>query len=239
MDTTLFCKTFKKDILVMQIYVDDIIFGSTNALLCKGFVESMQAEFERSLMGELKFFLGIQINQHSEGTYIHQRKYIRKLMKKFNLSGCKKAKNPMHPTCILEKEKVSTKVNQKLFRGMIGSLLYLTTSRLDILFSIYLCAHVQSDPKETHLTIIKRIFRYLKGNTNLGLFYRRSSEYKLVSYYDADYVGDRIKRKSTFGSCQFLGDNLISWSNKRQSTIELSTAEAEYVAASGCNTQIL
>ena len=139
-----------------------------------------------SLMGELKFFLGIQIDQRSEGTYIHQSKYTRELLKKFNLSDCKPAKTPMHPTCILEKEEVSSKVDQKLFKGMIGSLLYLIASRPNILFSVCLCARFQSDPRETHLTFVKRIFKYLKGTTNLGLFYRKSSEYKLVGYCDAD-----------------------------------------------------
>ena len=100
----------------------------------------MQAEFEMSLMGELKFFLGIQINQTPEGTYIHQSKYVKELMKKFDLSECKPSKTPMHPTCILEKEEVSKKVEQKIYRGMIGSLLYLTASRPDILFNICICA---------------------------------------------------------------------------------------------------
>jgi len=109
---------------------------------------------------------------------------------------------------------------------MIGSLLYLTASRHDILFSVCLCARFQSDPRESHLTIVKRIFRYLKGTTNLGLLYKKSSYYKLVGFCDADYVGDRIERKSTSGNCQFLGDNLISWASKRQAIIALSIAEA-------------
>ena len=122
MDTTLFCKSVKNDILVCQIYVDDIIFGSTNPSLGRKFAKCMKAEFEMSLMGELKFFLGIQINQTPEGTYIHQSKYVRELMKKFDLSECKSSKIPMHPTCILEREEVSKKVEQKVYRGMIGSL---------------------------------------------------------------------------------------------------------------------
>ena len=145
----------------------------------------------------------------------------------------------MHPTCILEREEVSKKVEQKVYRGMIGSLLYLTASRPDILFNVCICARFQSDPRESHLTAVKRIFKYLKGTTNLGLFYRKSSGYSLVGYCDADFAGDRVERKSTSGSCQFLGENLISWSSKRQSTIALSTAEVEYIAAAGCSTQML
>lgn len=104
---------------------------------------------------------------------------------------------------------------------MIGSLLYLTASWPNILFSIFLCARFQSDPRESHLTTVKRILRYLKGTTNVGLFFRRSKDFKLVGYCDADFAGDRVERKSTSGSCQFLGENLISWYSKKQSTIAL------------------
>ena len=110
MDTTLLCKSFKNDILICQIYVDDIIFGSTKASLGKEFAKTMQAEFEMSLMGELMFFMGIQINQTPEGTYIHQSKYVKELLEKFDLSECKLAKTPLHSTCIMEKEEVSKKV---------------------------------------------------------------------------------------------------------------------------------
>ncbi|KAK2436294.1 hypothetical protein QL285_021296 [Trifolium repens] len=133
---------------------------------------------------------------------------------------------PMHPTSNLSKEEIDTKVDQKLYRGMIGSLLYLTASRPDILYSVCLCARFQSDPRESHLTAVKRIFRYLKETTNLGLLYKKSLDSKLVGFCDVDYAGDRIERKSTSGNCQFIGENLISWASKRQATIALSTAEA-------------
>jgi len=130
----------------------------------------------------------------------------------------------MHPTCILSKEDTGTKVDQRLYRGMIGSLLYLTASRPNILFSVCLCARFQSNPRESHLTAVKRIFRYLKGTTNLGLLYRKFLDYKLVGFC---------------GNCQFLGENLISWASKRQATIAMSTAEAEYILATSCCTQLL
>jgi len=102
-----------------------------------------------------------------------------------------------------------------------------------------LCARFQTDPRESHLTVVKRIFKYLKGTTNLGLLYRKSLYYKLVGFCDADYSGDKIERKSTSGNCQFLGENLISWASKRQATIAMSTAEAEYISAASCCTQLL
>lgn len=117
---------------------------------------------------------------------------------------------PIYPTSNLSKEESSTKVCQKLYRGIIGSLLYLTTYRPNILFSVCMCARFQLDPRETHLTIVKIIFRYMKGTTNLGLLYKKSLDYKLVGFCDADYVRDIIGRKSTSGNYQFIGENLIS-----------------------------
>jgi len=146
---------------------------------------------------------------------------------------------PLHPTCTLSKEDIGTKVDQKLFRGMIGSLLYLTASRPDILFSVCLYARFQSDPRESHLTAVKRIFRYLKRTADLGLLYKKSLDYKLVGFCDVDYAGDKIERKSISGNCQFLGENLISWARKRQAIIALSTIETKYISAASCCTQLL
>jgi hypothetical protein len=127
----------------VQIYVDDIIFGSTNASLCKEFSKLMQDEFEMSMMGELKFFFGIQINQCKDGVYVNQSKYTKELLMKFKLEDCKEMNTPMHPTYTLSKKDIGSKVDQKLFRGMIGSLLYLTASRPDILFIVCLCSRFQ------------------------------------------------------------------------------------------------
>jgi len=132
--------------------------------------------------------------------YVHETKYTKELLNKFKLEDCKEMNTPMHPTCILSKEDTGTKVDQKVYRGMIGSLLYLIASRPYILFSVCLCARFQLDPKESHLTVVKRIFRYLKGTTNLGLLYKKFLDYKLVGFCDVDYAGDRIERKSTSGT---------------------------------------
>jgi hypothetical protein len=122
---------------------------------------------------------------------------------------------------------------------MIGSLLYLTASRPDIMFSTCLCARFQSDPKESHLIAVKRIFRYLKGTPNLGLWYPRESDFSLIGYSDSDYAGCKIDRKSTTGTCQFLGNRLVSWASKKQQSVSTSTAEAEYIAAGSCCAQLL
>ena len=122
---------------------------------------------------------------------------------------------------------------------MIGSLLYLTASRPDIIFSICLCARFQSCPKDSHLSAVKRIFRYLNGSKNVGLWYPRNDCFDLVGYSDADHAGSQLNRKSSSGTCQFLGNSLVSWFSKKQNCVALSTAESEYVAAGSCVGQIL
>ena len=135
-DTTLFLKKNKHDLLVVQIYVDDIIFGATNKNLCECFAKDMQNEFEMSMMEELTFFLGLQVKQNKNGIFINQEKYIKDMMKKFEISAVKEMATPMSPTTKLDKDERGKYVNQKLYKGMIGSLCYLTSSRLDIMFSV-------------------------------------------------------------------------------------------------------
>ncbi|GAV56658.1 hypothetical protein CFOL_v3_00200 [Cephalotus follicularis] len=137
----------------------------------------------------------------------------------------------MSITTKLDKDENGKEVDQKLYRSMIGSLLYLTASRPDIMFSVCLCARFQSSPKESHLIAVKRTFRYLAYTPLLGLFYSNDSLFNLHAFSDADYGGCKLDRKSTSGTCQFLGNSLVSWFSKKQNSVALSTTEAEYVAA--------
>ncbi|KAH9750253.1 hypothetical protein KPL71_013814 [Citrus sinensis] len=230
-DTTLFVKHKNQDILIVQIYVDDIIFGSTNELLCKDFSSRMSQEFEMSMMGELKYFLGLQIKQNEEGIFINQAKYVKDLLKRFGYDNGTTKSTPMSTTIKLDKDEKGKEVDIKTYRGMIGSLLYLTASRPDIMFSVYLCARFQSCPKESHILAVKRIFRYLIGTINLGLWYPRGTHIDLTCYSDADFAGYKVDRKSTSGTCHFLGHSLVSWFSKKQNSVALSTTEAEYIAA--------
>ena len=238
-DTTLFIKRMNKEMIVVQIYVDDIIFGSNDQTMCDEFARLMQKEFEMSLMGELTYFLGLQVKQTSTRLFVSQEKYTRELLIKYNLKDLKGKSTPMANGVKLDADEKGAGVDQKQYRGMIGSLLYLTASRPDILFCVCLCARFQSNPKESHLTAVKRIFRYLIGTENLGLWYPKGQELSVIGYCDADFAGCRVERKSTSGSCIFLGGCLISWNSKKQNSIALSTAEAEYVASGTCTAQIL
>ncbi|CAM8918128.1 unnamed protein product [Rhodiola kirilowii] len=222
-DKTLFLLKEGKDTLVVQVYVDDIIFGSTNPKLVKKFTDLMSSEFEMSMVGELKYFLGLQVAQGEEGTRIHQQKYVKEILKKFGMESAKTCATPMSPNDTLAKDESSPRVDPTLYRGMIGSLLYLTASRPDILFSVCLCARFQADPRETHVKAVKRILRYLKGTDDLCLLYPRGGDLRLEAYTDADYAGCKIDRKSTSGMAQYLGPCLISWASKKQSSIALLT----------------
>ncbi|KAJ9545283.1 hypothetical protein OSB04_024990 [Centaurea solstitialis] len=238
-DSTLFLKKYPKHILLVQIYVDDIIFGSTNPKLCEKFELLMKTEYKMSMMGELTYFLGLQIKQSEKGIFINQGKYVLDMLKKFDLTSCTPMKTPMAPPLSLDKDSKGKPVDVTLYRGMIGSLLYLTASRPDIMYSTCLCARYQAEPKESHLTAVKRIFRYLKGTPNLGLWYSKDSGFDLTAYSDSDFAGCKIDRKSTTGGCHLLGGKLVSWTSKKQNSVSTSTAEAEYVAAGICCAQVL
>src|SRR5579859_2165350 len=238
-DSTLFTRKQDSDLFVCQIYVDDIIFGSTNKSFCDEFSRIMTKRFEMSMMGELKFFLGFQIKQLKEGTFLCQIKYIQDMLKKFDMEKAKPIKTPMASNGHRDLTQEGKSVDQKLYRSMIGSLLYLCASRPDIMLSVCMCARYQANPKECHLTAVKRILRYLVHTPNLGLWYPKGSSFDLLGYSDADWAGCKVDHKSTFGTCQFLGRSLVSWSSKKQNSVALSTAEAEYVAAGACCAQLL
>jgi hypothetical protein len=235
----LFTKTIGKDLFVCQIYVDDIIFGSTNKEFCEEFGELMSKEFEMSMIGELNYFLGLQIKQLKQGTFVCQSKIVKDLLKKFGLMDAKTINTRMATNGHLDLDEGGIPVDIKLYRSMIGSLLYLTTSRPDIMFSVCMCARFQANPKECHLTAVKRILRYLKLTPNVGLWYPKGAQFEIIGYSDSDYVGCKIDRKSTSGGCQLLVRSLVSWVSKKQNSVALSTAEAEYVAAASCCAQLI
>jgi hypothetical protein len=240
-DPTLFTKRVKGELFICQLYVDDIIFGSSNKAFNDEFSKLMTDRFEMSMMGELKYFLGFEIKQLSGGTFISQAKYIQDMLKRFKMQNAKEKKFPMDTKCHLElNPKGKDKdVDQKLYRSMIGSLLYLCASRPDIVLSVGVCARYQAAPKESHQTAVLRIFRYLVHTPRFGLWYPKGSTFSLAGYTDSDWAGCKDDRKSTSGACQFLGRSLVSWSSKKQNCISLSTTEAEYVAAASCCTQLL
>ncbi|GKA47915.1 putative ribonuclease H-like domain-containing protein [Tanacetum coccineum] len=201
-DKTLFLKKHKRDIILVQVYVDDIIFGSTKKAWCDEFEALMKGEFEMSAMGELTFFLGLQVQQRPDGIFINQDKYVQEILKKFDLECVRTATTPYEAPKPKSKNEPDSPVNVHLYRSMIEA--------------------------------VKKIFKYLKGQPRLGLWYPRESPFVLEAYSDSDYAGANKDRKSTTGGCQFLGRRLISWQCKKQTIVATSTTEAEYVAAANC-----
>ncbi|GJY25448.1 putative ribonuclease H-like domain-containing protein [Tanacetum coccineum] len=220
-DKTLFLKKDKKDIILVQVYVDDIIFGSTRKSWCDEFEALMKSEFQMSSMGELTFFLGLQI------------------LNKFDFVNVKTASTPIETHKPLVKDEEANDVDVHLYISMIGSLMYLTASRPDIMFAVCVGSRFQVTLKTSHLKAVKRIFRYLKGKPKLGLWYPGVSSFNLEAFSDSDYAGVNLERKSTTSGCQFLGKRLISWQCKKQTIVATSITEVGYMAAANCCGQIL
>ncbi|GJW91372.1 ribonuclease H-like domain-containing protein, partial [Tanacetum coccineum] len=237
-DKTLFIKRDRKDIMLVQVYVDDIIFGSTKTSMVKEFEELMQKEFKMSSMGELTFFLGLQVKQSTAGIFISQDKYVKDILNKFDFRTIKPATTPIEAHKALGKDEEGEAVDVHLYRSMIGCLMYLTASRPDIMFAVCLCARFQVTPKVSHMHAVKRIFRYLKHQPKLGLWYPKDSPFHLEAFSDSDYAGDNHDRRSTSGGCQYLGRRLVSWQCKKQTIVAISSTEAEYVAAASCCGQV-
>ncbi|GJY75980.1 retrovirus-related pol polyprotein from transposon TNT 1-94 [Tanacetum coccineum] len=230
-DNILFTKKSKSHFIIVQIYVDDIIFGFTSQNLCDDFTKIMHDEFEMSMMGELNFFLGLQIKQMEDGIFFNQSKYIKEMLKMFGSEDSKPTKTPMSTEIKLTKDDDADSVDSFKYRGKIGSLLYLTASRPDIMFSVCLCARFQENPKTTHLKAVKHIFRYIGGTSHLGLWYPKGTRIETVVYANSYHAGDYVDHKSTSGVCTFMGCFLTSWFAKKQTAHAISTTEAEYVFA--------
>ncbi|KAL7129094.1 hypothetical protein ABFS83_13G040600 [Erythranthe nasuta] len=182
-----------------------------------------------SMVGELLYFLGLQVKQMSDGIFITQSEYAKNLVKRKGLESAKTVRTPMGTNDKLSRQLDATAVDPTLYRSMIGSLLYLTSSRPDICYSVGVCARYQSNPKECHLSAVKIIIRYVGGTIDFGIWYSMDTNTTLAGFSDADWAGD----------ADDLGNNLVSWYSKKQNSISLSTAELEYIAAGSCCAQLL
>nr|GEW70482.1 hypothetical protein [Tanacetum cinerariifolium] len=206
-------------------------------LLKKNKRDIILGEFQMSAIGELTFFLGLQVQQRPDGIFINQDKSVQEILNKFDLGRVRTATTPYEAPKPKFKNESDSPVNVHLYRSMIGSLMYLTASRPDIMFADSACSRNQVTPTTSNLEAVKKIFKYLKGQPKLGLWYPRESPLVLTAYSDSDYVGANKDRKSTTGGCQFLGRRLISWQCKKQTIMATSSTEAEYVVAANCCAQ--
>nr|GEZ91842.1 retrovirus-related Pol polyprotein from transposon TNT 1-94 [Tanacetum cinerariifolium] len=196
-DPTLFIRRNGNDLLLVQIYVDDIIFAASTLELCYLFANLMCSKFKMSMMGKISFFLGLQISQSPRGIFINQSKYALESLKKYGFESCDPVDTPMVEKSKLDEDKEGKAVDPSHYHGMIGTLLYLTASRPDLQFAICMCARYQAQPTEKHVHAIKRIFRYLCGIVHQGLWNPKDSSVSLTAFADVDHAGCQDTRRST------------------------------------------
>ncbi|CAL1391443.1 unnamed protein product [Linum trigynum] len=235
---TLFIKRAGEDILIVSIYVDDLLYTSSSNGLITEFKEAMQAEFEMTDLGRMRYFLGVEVTQSQAGIFICQQKYAREVLERFNLQHCSHAHNPIVPGVKLTKAGDGVLVNSTDYKRLVGSLLYITATRPDLMFVVCLLSRFMEMPTRQHMLAAKRVLRYIKGTMQFGIWYKRKQEEEsLVGYTDSDYAGDADDRKSTSGYAFFLAGGAVSWASKKQPVVTLSTTEAEFIAAAYCASQ--
>ncbi|CAM8965989.1 unnamed protein product [Rhodiola kirilowii] len=233
-DHTLFIMKTDGKLLMVSLYVDDLLYTGSDELLCKEFKCSMNREFEMTDLGEMRYFLGVEVRQNSKGIHLCQSKYAKEVLERFNMWNCNAAKNPIVPGTKLSREGDDSKVDSTIYKQLVGCLMYLTVTRPDIMFVVCLISRFMAHPMEEHLMIAKRVLRYLKGTLNYGLFYKRECGLGLKAYTDSDYASDINDRKSTSGYVFLLSGAAVCWSSRKQAIVTLSSTEAEYVAAVAC-----
>ena len=236
---TLFIKTGDEGkILIVSLYVDDLIYTGNNEVMFTEFKDSMQREFDMSDLGRMKYFLGIEVVQTANAIFICQQKYAHEVLERFGMGQSNAVANPMVPGCKLSKEgNGDSKVDATEYKRLVGSLLYLTATRPDIMYSVGMISRYMDQPTEMHLQSAKRILRYIRGTADLGISYKRGGEGSLIAFADSDYAGDVDDRRSTSGYVFMLGTGAVSWSSKKQPVVTLSSTEAEFIAAASCACQ--
>eukprot|EP00253_Pinus_taeda_P004978 PITA_04978 len=230
-EPTVYIKEKDGKLLIVVLYVDDVIFTGNDVFLIENFKTIMKEEFEMTYMGLLRYFLGIEVDQNENGIFISQAKYVNEVLGRFNMQECKAAITPTVMGLKLSKEDSSKDFDPSLYKSIVGSLMYLTATRPDIMFVVSLISRFMERRKEAHWQAAKRILRYIKGTKRLGILYTTSECSNLVGYADSDWAGSVDDRKSTSGYVFLMGSGDISWASKKQPIVALSTAEAEYVAA--------
>ncbi|XP_026430848.1 uncharacterized protein LOC113327958 [Papaver somniferum] len=202
-----------------------------DAHMIEEFKREMMMKYEMSDMGLLKYFLGIEVHQSEDAVFNSQRKYAERVLKKFGMLGCNPTSTPPVVNEKLKKDDGGRKVDETYYRGLIGKLLYLTHKRPDIMFASSMFSRFMSSPSHLHLGAEKRLLRYIQGTMNFGIMYSRNLDVKLVGYCDSDLGGCIDDMKSTSGYAFSLGSGIFTWASKKQETVALSTAEAEYISS--------
>ncbi|CAN6700242.1 unnamed protein product [Malus baccata var. baccata] len=212
------------------LYVDDIIITGHNATEISSFIDVLCSKFDSRRMGDLCFFLGLEINRTSTTISLCQTRYALDLLKKFHMESCKSSPTPLSSFTRLSSLDGDPLTDPSTYRSIVGGLQYLTLSRLDIAYAVNQVCQFMHAPRTTHLQSAKRILRYVKGTLSHGLLFHKAPHSNLYGFSDSDWAGSVDDRRSTTGACIFLGPNLLTWTAKKQSTVSRSSTEAEYRA---------
>ncbi|XP_062179617.1 uncharacterized mitochondrial protein AtMg00810-like [Phragmites australis] len=228
-DNSLFILRRGTDTVYLLLYVDDIVLTASSSRLLQWIISALQSEFPMTDLGALHHFLSISVSRHSSGLLLSQRQYCIDILERAGMTNCKPCNTPVDTCAKLSSIEGAPVADPTDFCSLAGALQYLTFTRPDISYAVQqVCLHMH-DPREPHLSALKRILRYIRGTLDLGLHIQRSAKDDLVVYSDADWAGCPNTRKSTSGYAVFLGDNLVSWSSKRQNTVSRSSAEATWL----------
>ncbi|XP_071742675.1 uncharacterized mitochondrial protein AtMg00810-like [Rutidosis leptorrhynchoides] len=227
-DHSLFVYKRGKDIAYILLYVDDIILVTSSDKLRATIMQHLSTKFAMKDLGHLSDFLGISVQQTPTGLFLNQSKYAKEIVARASMSSCKPSHTPVNTKSKLSSHIGNPYSDPSLYRSLAGALQYLTFTRPDISYSVQqVCLHMHN-PHDTHMAALKQIIRYIQGTIDYGIHMHKTNTTSLISYTDADWAGCPDTRRSTSGYCVYLGDNLISWSSKRQPTISRSSTEAEY-----------
>ncbi|KAJ0954577.1 putative RNA-directed DNA polymerase [Helianthus annuus] len=227
-DTSLFIFERGSHTAYLLLYVDDIVLTANHTSLLQQFITQLSTEFAMSDFGSLHHFLGITVTRDYNSLFLAQTQYARDILHRANMTACKPCHTPVDTNSKLSASDGSPLPDGSLYRSLAGALQYLTITRPDLAYAVQQICLFMHAPRDTHFDFLKRVLRYLHGTIDMGLRISASPSRSLVAYSDADWGGCPDTRRSTSGYCIFLGDNLISWSSKRQPTISRSSAEAEY-----------
>ncbi|KAM0049451.1 putative RNA-directed DNA polymerase [Helianthus debilis subsp. tardiflorus] len=227
-DTSLFIYQHGHQLAYLLVYVDDIVLTASHTDLLHGFITKLSAEFAMSDLGSLHHFLGITVTRDHRSLFLAQSQYARDILHRANMTACKPCHTPVDTNSKLSASDGNPLPDGTLYRSLAGALQYLTITRPDLSYAVQQICLFMHAPRDTHFAFMKRVLRYIHGTIDLGLRLSASPNNSLVAYSDADWGGCPDTRRSTSGYCIFMGDNLISWSSKRQATISRSSAEAEY-----------
>ena len=219
--------------------MDDLIFTRDDEQIMLEFKQSMVRVFDMTDLGKIRFFLGIEVLQQTNRTYICQRKYTLKVLKWFGMEESNAVMNHIFPSFKTNKIGEGNKIDETYYKQIVGSLMYITATRPDIMFGVSFISRFMSNPTEMHLQAAKRILRYLKSTINYGIFYKKNENKQIIAYTDSDYAGDLTDRKSTSCYVFMLSGGAISWSSKKQPIVTMSTTEAEFMAIAACVCQAI